>query len=1048
MALGTLLTIGIITFLIVSAFVGFVRGSKKALFRFITVAFSAAAAFVAVVIFKNLLGEEAATAKINALLAQNGLQKILDIASASPIFEEVILKTVGGMIAPIIFFIVFLAFSVLTYVLYFIITLIFGIFKKHKTAKSRAGGKTAPAEGAEAEQASEKSAEEKETAESTAKESQTAEDNSVKNTEKTAEEENVKASATEKASEKGAEKTENTAESADVEDERSGCLSGIFALLLGFAQGIVVTAALVLTIISYTLIVPEIAPKLEGAETFNESQRGTVTDLTKTVDEANNAALISVYRKCGLDLAAHGLMDYEIKLENETVKVGMASEISSIADLVFTFMDLTASPIAEYGEAEGVLIQKLGKTFTESRVLSLAGSELLHSATESWKKGEPFAGMAKPDLGADFNPLITKLIETFNESTKSPATFNEDVITTANLVAVFAKNGIFSASTQLESNPDALFDCIAKDGVISEITLTLNTNARMSTLVPEITNLGLKTLANSLGIAENTTEIYTETLSNIVTHINSTKEETDATKRAEALKPLLKTEFENIGVTIEPEYLDILAPALIEDFGSFDGEITPDFIAEFFDVYSNTVSSGTVQLSGGTASVLPLAATEGKTYTFPKYASGTLTTGAVNAANQSLALIGGATPEKLNAFKVSDALLSGMRSSATATINRATIKDFLVDSGCVITNPEAESAALEAIVKEVVYIMNVLKAPEGNGIEIIKSFSSRLGGALDSLSKTEMYGSDKTFTLFTAILQSKTLRDTTKITVPETIKLTGKHRANADKVSFGSLMNVLTSTVDVITSMQKSEVTTDSIQGLIGNLTPENSEIIKEVITVERMEEMGIPKENAETTTELMGDLIGNLGKIENPETYEQEAKAVENIINLGIAAKDALTGNNGGSGDGSGEGGGEGTPETPKKNLFTPTVNKDEGGSGDGSGSGSGDGTGSDTPAVEEGSLGCTADDMVNNIMSSSAVCDTIVSTAKDKETVDPFGISGSLTESDEQAIKDACDNYVNQNSDKSPEEMEKITETLDSITKLLGITGWTAPTFPVPTP
>ena len=972
MAPGTLLTIGIITFLIVSAFVGFVRGSKKALFRFITVAFSAAIAFVAVVIFKNLLGTEALTAKINAVLAQNGLQKILDIAAASPLLEEVILKTAGGMTAPIIFFVIFLVCAIITYVLYFIITLILGMFKKHKSAK------------------------------------------------------------------------ENENKSA----EKSGCLSGIFALLLGFAQGIVATAALVLTITSYTLIVPEIAPKLENAETFNESQRASVTELTKTVDEANNAALISVYRKCGLDLAAHGLMDYEIKLENETVKVGMASEISSIADLVFTFMDLTASPIAEYGEAEGVLIQKLGKTFTESRVLSLAGSELLHSATESWKKGEPFAGMAKPDLGADFNPLITKLIETFNESTKSPATFNEDVITTANLVAVFAKNGIFSASTQLESNPDALFDCIAKDGVISEITLTLNTNARMSTLVPEITNLGLKTLANSLGIAENTTEIYTETLSNIVTHINSTKEETDAAKRAEALKPLLKTEFENIGVTIEPEYLDILAPALIEDFGSFDGEITPDFIAEFFDVYSNTVSSGTVQLSGGTASVLPLAATEGKTYTFPKYASGTLTTGAVNAANQSLALIGGATPEKLNAFKTSDALLSGMRSSATATINRATIKDFLIDSGCVITNPEAESAALEAIVKEVVSIMNALKAPEGNGIEIIKSFSSRLGGALDSLSKTEMYGSDKTFTLFTAILQSKTLRDTTKITVPETIKLTGKHRANADKVSFGSLMNVLTSTVDVITSMQKSEVTTDSIQGLIGNLTPENSEIIKEVITVERMEEMGIPKENAETTTELMGDLIGNLGKIEDPETYEQEAKAVENIINLGIAAKDALTGNNGGSGDGSGEGGGEGTPETPKKNLFTPTVNNDEGGSGDGSGSGSGDGTGSDTPAVEEGSLGCTADDMVNNIMSSSAVCDTIVSTAKDKETVDPFGISGSLTESDEQAIKDACDNYVNQNSDKSPEEMEKITETLDSITKLLGITGWTAPTFPVPTP
>lgn len=980
MALGTILTAGIITFLIVSAFVGFVRGGKKAFFRFITVAASAVLAFSAVVIFKTLLGDEALTAKLNSILAQNGLQQILDIAAASPLLEEVILKTAGGIAAPIIFFAVFFVCSTVTYVLYFLITFIFGIIKKLGSGKSNS------------------------------------------------------------------------------EKEKGSCLGGIFALLLGFAQGLIVTAAFVLMITSYTLIVPEIAPKLESAESLNESQRGTVTELTKTVNEANNSKIISVYRKSGLDLAAHVLMDYEIKLENETLKVGMTEEISSIADLVFTFMDLTASPVAEYGEAEAALIQKLGKSFTDSRVLSLAGAELLHSATESWKNGGTFAGMAKPTLGADMDPLVTKLIETFNESTKSTVTFNEDVITTANLIAVFAKNGIFSASTQLEANPNALFDCIAKDGVISEITLTLNTNARMSALVPEITNLGLKTLANSLGIAENTTVIYTETLNNIVTHINSTKEETDVAKRIEALKPLLKTEFENIGVSIDPEYIDILAPALIEDFGSFEGEITPEFIAEFFDVYSNAVTSGSVQTSGTAASVIPLSTTEEKTYTFPKYASSTLhiTTGAVDAANKSLALIDGATPEQIEVFKASDALLAGMRSSATATINRATIKDFLVASNCVITNPEAEGAALEAIVKEVVSIMEALKTPGGNGIEIIKNFSARLGGALDGLSKTEMYGSDKTFTLFTAILQSKTLRDTTKITVPETIKLTSKHRANADKVSFGSLMNVLTSTVDVITSMQNSEVTTESIQGLIGNLTPETSEIIKEVITVERMEDMGIPKENAETTTELMGDLIGNLGKIEDPETYEQEAKAVENIINLGIAAKDALMGNNGGSGSGEGSGEGSGseggseTPEPPKKNLFTPTVNKDDEGSGDGSGEGSGegDGTGSENTPVEEGSLGCTADDMVNNIMSSSAVCDTIVSTAKDKNTVDPFGISGSLTESDEQAIKDACDNYINQNTDKTPEEMEKITETLDSITKLLGITGWTAPTFPIPTP
>ncbi len=979
MDIGLILTVGIVTFLVVSAFVGFVRGSKKALFRFITVALSATVAFVAVVVFKNLLGEEAITARVNTLLAQNGLKQVLDIAASSPLFEEVILKTVGGIAAPLLFFIVFFAVSTVTYVLYFLFTLIF-----------RRALKT----------------------------------------------------------------------------EKSGCVGGIFALILGFGQGVIITAALILTITSYTLIVPEIAPKLESAESLNESQRGMVTELNKTIDEANKSEIISIYRSCGLDLAAHSLMDYEIKLETETLKIGMADEISSISELVFVFMDLSSSPMAEYGEAEAVLIQKLGNSFTHSRVLSLAGSELLHSATECWKKGEPFAGMARPDLGSDMAPLLTKLIEIFNESTKKTETFNEDVITTANLIAVFAKNGIFSASTQLETNPSALFDCIAKDGVISEITLTLNTNSRMGALIPEITNLGLKTLAHSLGIADNTTEIYAETLNNIASHINSTKNETDVNTRIEALKPLLKTEFESIGVTVEPEYIGILASALIEDFGSFDGEINADFVAEFFDVYSNVVAGGTAQTSGGASTPSPLGTSvEEKTYAFPKYANpgSLLASGAVGAANQSLASIASAAPERLDAFKASDAIISGMRSSETAIINRATIRDFLVDSDCVITNPEAESAALERIVKEVVAIMNALNSPENNGIETVKSFSSRLGGALDGLSETEMYGSDKTFTLFTAILQSKTLRDTTKITVPETIKLTDKHRENADKVSFGSLMNVLSSTVEVITSMQNSETSTESIEELIHHITPENSEIIKEIITVERIEEMGVPKENAETTTEIMSNLFGNLGEIDDPEIYEDEAKAVENIITLGIAAKDLLNGNNGGSGstgdgtdsgsgDGTGSGTGTATPEPPKTNLFTPTVNKDEGGNG-GDGSGDGSNEGGTAPSVEEGALGCTADELVNNIMSSTAVCKTIVDTAKDnKDEGDnvggPFGIGESISDSDRQAIIDACDNYVNQNSDKSPEDMAKINETLESITWLLGITGWTVPNIPVPTP
>ena len=939
MDIGIILTIGIITFLLVSTFVGFVRGSKKSLFRFLTVVLSAAFAFVAVVVFKNMLGSETTAEQFNTILAQNGMQKVIDIIAASPLLEEVLLKTAGGLVAPILFFVLFFAASTVTYILYFIITLIIKIATRPKKAKN---------------------------------------------------------------TEEIAELRDNKTEETHAKGKKHAGLDAIFALLLGFGQGVIVTAALLLTVISYTLIVPQIKNNLESSDALNEGNKASVLNACDTVEKANNAPIVAAYRSCGLDLAASNLTGFEVELESETVKIDISNEIAPISEILLTFMDLSGSKMADYGEEEAVLIQRLGQSFTKSKILSLAGTELVHSATQSWKNNEPFAGIAVPTLSEDMKPIMTKLINIFNESTTSSTTFNEDIITATDLIAVMAKNGLLSATTKLESDQNALFDCIAKDGVISEITLTLNTNKRMSALVPEITNLGLKTLANTLGIATNTTEIYNKSLENIAKYITDTKSEEDVTKRIETLKPLLENEFENIGVTIDPEYIDILTPALIEDFGSFDGEITPEFISEFFDIYNNAMSPDTVVTVGGIASHVPTASHNngnGKKYTFPKYANGTESTGAANAGKNSLDLIESAAPEKKEALKATVDIISGMRSSETATINRVTLEDFLVDTDCVITNPVAESAALESIVKEVVTIMDSLKEPENNGVETIKNLSTGLGEALDSLSNTEMYGSDKTITLFTAILQSDTLRETTKISVQETTKLTDKHRENSDKVSFGSLMNVIGSTVDVVTSMQKENITVDSIEDLIDKLTPENSLIMKEVITTERMESMGIPADKAETSTEIMGDLFENLGKITDPKTYATEAKAVQTLINIGIAAKDNASNN--------------------ATHLFTTT----------------GEG-------AEPGKISCTADEMVDNIMSSSAVCDTILATAKEKGNTDPFGVSVHLTETDRTAIKSACDNYVSENLDKAPEDVQKMTDTLDSIMKLIGIIDWTVPT------
>ncbi len=920
-------------FLLVTLLFSLIRGSKKSFFRMLTVVFSAVFAFLLTVTFKNIAINITMSEILDNLISEDAIEEIL---YSSPIIKQVVSKTVAGLFAPILFLALFLIFSIITYVLYFIITL---LFRKYFTGKK--GGST------------------------------------------------------------------------------KSSIKLIFAALYGFIQCVVVSASFVILIVSYTNIVPEISPKIECSTSVKPEQKDMIMSISENIEDANNTFFVSTYKNFGLNFASNSLTGYSINYNGKKINVNMSDEISLIADLVISFMDLKAEPIRDYGEQEAALIKKIGQSFTKSEILSITGTELLHQATEKWKYGDSFLNIKKPYLGDELDPLLTKLIDVFYESTKSTETFNEDIITTTDLIAIFAKNGILSSANSAQTNN--LFDSFASDGVITEITVTLNKNPRMKVLIPEITNIGLKILANSLGISSNTAEIYNEVLTNIANYITNTKNETDTEKRVDELKPVLKTEFENIGISIEPEYIDLLAEGLINDFGDFEGEITPEFIAEFFDIYNNMtetagsensgdidlplVSSGVASTDGNNCteneikSKLPVnftnAANNKKIYTYPKYAENALilSTGAAQAAKGSLALINNASSDKIESFKNSSKYIGGMRSYLTAVINRTTTEEFLFSADCVINDPQAEGLALETMVKEVASIINSLKTSDANGLNTIKKASQSFGKALDSLAKTEMYGMLKTSKLFTAIIQSKTLVDATNISIPETIKISKKQFENAGSVSFVSLMNVFVSTVDVMNSMQNNNISTDQIEDLIGNLTPENTDIIQEVITTDRMEQIGIPKDKAETSTELISDLFKNLGKIEDPDTYADEAKAVENIINLGIAAKN----NNSQGGE-------------QNKHLFS----KNE----------------------EEGSLGCSADDMVNNIMSSTAVCETVLSTAMDKETVDPFGVSENISKEDADAIKDACDNYVFQNADKSPEEFEKINNTLDAINKLLGIT------------
>lgn len=976
MSIGLVMTAAFAVYLLVCVVWARLRGVTRSRIRMITVIASAVLAFIATLIVKASLVGGNLKSTLYSIMGE-GAEAVTDLAAVSPVLEEIVLKTGGALLAPLLYFAFFLVFCIVTWVLYFIVTLalVVVIHRKEKTRKSK----------------------------------------------------------------------------------------NIPCLIQGLVHGLVCLAVLLIPISAYSAIAPKVTDQI--ASSLPEAEAVTISEISKQVNGINKSPAVVAFRVTGGKLASSILTDYSVNYSGEKIKVKLTNEIGSITELISGAMELTEKEPKDFTEAESQAIVELGKSIGDSKIVSVVATELVHNATGAWAEGEAFMGAAKPELGEPVGPMFDKLIEILYTGSEKTATFNEDISTITKLIAKLIDTKVI---TSIGGDTNELVTAISQKGVVTGIAAVLEENPRLRVLIPELTTLSVKILAQSVGIPENDEAVYTAMLDNIAAKLNELKESSlSQAEQVTVMEDVLKTEFKKAGVEIEPEYVSDVAVAIVADFGDSIVEVDSVYISEFFDIYAERMNGnqsgvGGIAFDGNVTFEKTNGENNGngKKYTYYKYnpdetyenSKGETVSG--NPEKSSAADLGNymvkvneamsddtfknlddnTKKEKLGKLheehfdkpyqeltdrvekkggdnvntekkqvedlkekhrvekkqapvdKKPDATsenLASLKSKETANTNATTIEKLTTHD-----NVTSENLTKEEIQKEAEALEGMLGCAAGiltnenaSMTEIIKG----VGQALDNLAQTEIFGKDKTGDLFEAVLGSDTVGDL--LTEEEKADIVDKV-TNSDNLSYESLFTGVSSIVELIDSLAKSETATieiDVVKNLIRSLTEENVNALSSLMTGNRFGDMGIPSGKLDNATALIKDLLTEIGKFNDETRIDAEATAVKHMIDIALTAK-----------------------------------------------------SGSGTTLFGEGSrLGCTAYEMIEKIMASTAARNTLDHGA---EVFDPFGLAfedggHKIAEADIAELKSACNAYYADHCNDAGVNAARLDEELTMLASILGI-------------
>ncbi len=174
-------------------------------------------------------------------------------------------------------------------------------------------------------------------------------------------------------------------------------------------------------------------------------------------------------------------------------------------------------------------------------------------------------------------------------------------------------------------------------------------------------------------------------------------------------------------------------------------------------------------------------------------------------------------------------------------------------------------------------------------LDILKTATESLGAILDTLSETQVFGKDDTAELMGAILTSDTVSNVIPLTKEDAGNIVDKVK-NDENVSYGSLMTGVSGMAELIFAMTDGACTLDNVKNLISGLDENNIDAIMVIVTEQRFESLGIKGDKVTPTYNIMSALLHRLARIPD-DKVDAEANAVKKLIDVALEAKVGGTG-------------------------------------------------------------------------------------------------------------------------------------------------------------
>ncbi len=347
--------------------------------------------------------------------------------------------------------------------------------------------------------------------------------------------------------------------------------STLLGAIVGGISGFIVAAAIT-SPISGTLKVADVfIDCVEHQELLKKEFNLKEKDLEE-IKKYTKDIPSSVLYACGGKLVYDSVAKTELNGKNIT----LTGEAENITVLLNDFIEVLPV-ISEYdhvSDKEIAAIEKLKADINKSETFKYVAAAFLSQAAENWLEGKTYAGISKPALGEDVQPVMDELLEV--AATTTPETVSVDIVTVLNVYLIFAENkDVFDAGD---------FETIYEDGILENICNELISNQRTGHLVDVIADIAFETAAEYIKTSLMEKNTYSEFKSDIADIMNTAKDYAYE-DRVELISSAISDKVSDEGYTLPLDVAETIAKTMLSEISYSEGSITADRIDEFLNYY-------------------------------------------------------------------------------------------------------------------------------------------------------------------------------------------------------------------------------------------------------------------------------------------------------------------------------------------------------------------------------------------------------------------------------------------------------------------------------